>query len=367
MTKVRFDFVGPTEAWRTARGFVEITPTGVSIPVGLTSIMVQLPSVRRYPHVEDVELLPTSPGWAWNIAVHPYNGSPFGRVVVVPDSEDTIPFRDLVVVDPVTLDPHNSPDPAWWAMTGKTVIGGTVVNGSLVLTRYNGEVFTAGKVVGPEGLRGPIGKTPEFSVIASASDVATAVIDGTVEFPRLLLGLPRGAKGGKGDRGDTGRTPVFTVGAEPSESASVVLSGSADFPRLDFGLPRGLKGDKGDKGDNGDVGTAGAGVSTGAWTNLATGLLAGFTGTIVARSLNGQLVQLRCNITGTFPNNATTKIGVMSTVANPSSLNGRGVCEFTDTGGIGEIVVSTTGEIFFNNRSGAATTKAQANMSYPVG
>ena len=62
-----------------------------------------------------VELAPSSPGWCWRVSWHPVGGSGWSDHVLVPESETQIQYRDLVHVDPASLEPTATPSPAWVA------------------------------------------------------------------------------------------------------------------------------------------------------------------------------------------------------------------------------------------------------------
>ncbi|WP_454044419.1 fibronectin type III domain-containing protein [Cellulosimicrobium sp. Marseille-Q8652] len=54
---------------------------------------------------------PTGPGWCWRVFENTEGGEQ--RHVLVPDSEEPVRYRDLVDVDPKTLDPAAEPEAAW--------------------------------------------------------------------------------------------------------------------------------------------------------------------------------------------------------------------------------------------------------------
>ena len=62
-----------------------------------------------------VELAPSSPGWCWRVSWHPVGGQGWSDHVLVPESETPIQYRDLVHVDPASLEPTATPSPAWVA------------------------------------------------------------------------------------------------------------------------------------------------------------------------------------------------------------------------------------------------------------
>ena len=57
-------------------------------------------------------------------------------------------YLNLVPVDPSTLLPSPAPEAAWWATADANVVDGAVVGDDLILTRYNGATFNAGRVTG---------------------------------------------------------------------------------------------------------------------------------------------------------------------------------------------------------------------------
>lgn len=337
MTTVKFNVTRHFAGGRTnSRGYATFSPTRRR-EIQPDETVVPTAFEQRFTGPFEVELDATDYGWAWNITVYPFGDIPYGGVFVIPDSNSPLDFIDLQRVDPVTLDSYSSPEASWWAMANSTIHSGKVDDGELILIRTDGDTVNAGTVVGPQGPQGDTGPAGPIG-------------------PTGLTG-PQGVKGDKGDRGDPGG-PVGPQG------------------------PAGPKGDKGDagergeagqtgatgpKGDKGDTGATGPGVSTGAWTDASAGFLAGFTGILSFRNLNGQEAQVRANITGTFPANTETKVGVLTGGTKPTSLNGRGFVAFTDTGDVGSCSITTDGSVYVNNRTAAAKTKAQFNMAYPLG
>ena len=91
--------------------------------------------------------------WAWKIT---YPGQR-AVYVLVPDADNPIEAADLVQVDPATLEPDATPEPAWWASVTEQVIGAEVIADDLILTRQNGDTLNAGNVRGPKGDKGDKG------------------------------------------------------------------------------------------------------------------------------------------------------------------------------------------------------------------
>ena len=98
---------------------------------------------------EAVELDPSGPDWCWHLRLQ----MPAGRIdrwVVVP-AVGPVEWGDLVDIDPGTLSPVATPEPAWWLANAAAVVSGEVVGGELVLARNDGSTFSAGQVGGGGG------------------------------------------------------------------------------------------------------------------------------------------------------------------------------------------------------------------------
>jgi hypothetical protein len=81
-------------------------PAAVVLPAGFAAVLVD--------GAVDVEVEPTTSAWFWSV-VESFIGSPARRrVFAVPDVA-TVDYADLVEIDPATLTPAPSPDPAWLA------------------------------------------------------------------------------------------------------------------------------------------------------------------------------------------------------------------------------------------------------------
>ena len=154
-----------------------------------------------------VELHKTNLDGAWLITISSHNNDIVHGFYAVPapnmvdGKEIPVPFNDLIMVDPDTLEPSEEPDPIWWAMARSTVTGGSVDgSGDLILTHYDGKTTNAGRVKGDRGERG-------------------------------LRGLPgeqglQGDKGDKGDKGDTGAQGIQGAQGERGEQGEPGLDGA---------------------------------------------------------------------------------------------------------------------------------------------
>jgi len=72
----------------------------------------------------DVEVEPSTPAWVWYVTEY-FDGVPAKqRAFAVPDMA-TVEYTDLVEIDPDTLTPAPSPNPAWLAPLN-TVAAGAV-------------------------------------------------------------------------------------------------------------------------------------------------------------------------------------------------------------------------------------------------
>jgi hypothetical protein len=92
---------------------------------GQTPAAVVLPAAFTVPLVAgaaDVDVEPSTGAWVWTV-VESLAGSPSKwRHVAVPNTT-TVDYADLAEIDPVTLDPAPSPDPAWLAPLNELAAG----------------------------------------------------------------------------------------------------------------------------------------------------------------------------------------------------------------------------------------------------
>jgi len=139
---------------------------------------------------------------------------------------------------------------------------------------------------GPQGEPGTPGTNGQAATVSVASTVTTTpggdaqvVEGGTAQNRTLTFYIPRGeqgpagstgATGAQGPSGDPGVPAAISIGTvttgAPESNATVTNSGSTSNVVLDFSIPRGPTGEAANLGDNTpqDLGTAAAGVSTGA-------------------------------------------------------------------------------------------------------
>ena len=111
MTLVRIALDVPGSAGNVrAVGRVRATPT-LRRTVGDTIVLPAPFSAALVLGVATVELAPTAANWCWRI--EELTAASATRYVVVPDSELTLGYEDLVDVDPATLDPTVEPAAAW--------------------------------------------------------------------------------------------------------------------------------------------------------------------------------------------------------------------------------------------------------------
>lgn len=102
-------------------------PDGVDVPIGAA----WLAPTRRHDVVDGtvlpkpfritaadgpvtVDLEPSGPGWCWSATITASGISTYTEHVVVPASEQTLQYKELVRVDPATLEVEDITDPAWW-------------------------------------------------------------------------------------------------------------------------------------------------------------------------------------------------------------------------------------------------------------
>jgi hypothetical protein len=69
--------------------------------------------------IADVVLAPTDSTWAWRIE-ESINGSPSRTIYATVPNVESIPYTDLVQIDPNTLMPTALPGAAWSAMLAET-------------------------------------------------------------------------------------------------------------------------------------------------------------------------------------------------------------------------------------------------------
>lgn len=115
MTLVTFDLTTPTAdgSLAPAKGVIRFTPTA-RYTVDDT---VVLPAPFQVPlalGLADVELEPSTLAWVWQIDEHIAGVRARTIYAQVPDVLE-VAYTDLVPIDPDTLTPLPSPDPAWLA------------------------------------------------------------------------------------------------------------------------------------------------------------------------------------------------------------------------------------------------------------
>jgi len=166
---------------------------------------------------------PTDVTWVWKVESH-FPGFKKIQYLIVPDQE-SVAFADLVEIDPLTLDPIATPEPAWWEMARSTVLDAEVRDTDLWLIRNDGTEFNAGHV---KGLKGDTGASTTLVVgsvtTTDPGSAAEVTITGTAPNQTVNVSLPRGLTGPQGGAGDL-------VPAIPSsnKSGAVALT-LADFP-----------------------------------------------------------------------------------------------------------------------------------------
>jgi hypothetical protein len=120
MTVVRVNVLSPVDGgtapaigalrWQpTARRVVPAegaTPAAVVLPAGFTAALVA--------GVVDVDVEPSTGAWVWSV-VESFIGAPARRRFLAVPDEVSVDYADLVEIDPTTLTPAPSPDPAWLA------------------------------------------------------------------------------------------------------------------------------------------------------------------------------------------------------------------------------------------------------------
>jgi hypothetical protein len=126
VTQVRLGIVLPTTDGTVRRpsGSLEFRPTkrrnvgtDVVLPAPVTKGLTDPPSIA--------ELAPTGPDWAWQVVERVQGGSPRSRYLAVPDSASVVDYKDLVEVDPATLElTATTANPFWWTQVADYVTAG---------------------------------------------------------------------------------------------------------------------------------------------------------------------------------------------------------------------------------------------------
>ena len=94
-----------------ARGMLRFTPTNRRVLNDTTVLPVSF-QVSLTLGVAEVDLAANDLSWVWRIDEH-VSGSPSRTIYTnIPDAV-SVPYTDLVPLDPVTLAPAPSTDPAW--------------------------------------------------------------------------------------------------------------------------------------------------------------------------------------------------------------------------------------------------------------
>jgi len=120
MTTVNFDFrtPAPDGTLVPASGSLRLTPTERRSIAGAAVLPVSF-QVNLVDGAASVTLAPTDTSWAWRID-EIISGAP-GRTIyaAVPDAE-SVPYTDLIPLNPGTLAPVAAPSAAWAVMLAET-------------------------------------------------------------------------------------------------------------------------------------------------------------------------------------------------------------------------------------------------------
>lgn len=181
-----------------------------------------------------VELAPSSPGWCWRVSWHPVGGQGWSDHVLVPESTTPIQYRDLVHVDPASLEPTATPDPAWVAeVEAIKAMGGIPGRSAYQEAVHHGYVGTEAdwlaSLVGPQGERGPAGE----------------------RGPQGLQGV-QGLRGETGPSGPQGEAGPQGLPGEAGPQGERGLTGATGEPG-----PEGPEGPMGPEGPQGPMGIPG--------------------------------------------------------------------------------------------------------------
>lgn len=120
MTVVRVKVQVPADgAPVAARGFLRWVPTARRVipAAGGEPAVIVLPAEFKAALTDgagDVDVEPTTSAWVWCV-VEVFTGTPARRRYFAVPDETTVDYADLVEIDPTSLDPAPSTDPAWLA------------------------------------------------------------------------------------------------------------------------------------------------------------------------------------------------------------------------------------------------------------
>lgn len=99
--------------WTPTRGRVSNTPVVSDVlPLGF--------QIDLFGKAVTAQVAPTAQDWVWMVTYHLSGNMPVTAYYAVPDV-DTIDFTALSQVDPATLAPSATPDPAWYAYAENVV------------------------------------------------------------------------------------------------------------------------------------------------------------------------------------------------------------------------------------------------------
>jgi hypothetical protein len=192
MTAINFRFGKPSPDGTTTplTGTIEATPTRSHTNKTTTpdTIIVPAPFTTTIDStgIATIPLEPTAAAWFWKITVTLTGTTAFTDYVVIPNSTNPIDYATLEKIDPLTLEPLEVHDPAWWA-TLNTLIAQGGIRGDTGPTGPAGPTGPTGPA-GPTGGPGPTGTTGPAGPAGSNATATTNAADlttGTLNDARL--------------------------------------------------------------------------------------------------------------------------------------------------------------------------------------
>ncbi|QTF71771.1 hypothetical protein [Arthrobacter woluwensis] len=184
MITIREKVPGPNGD-KPAAGRLEFTPTRTRVK-GTTEVLPAPFIVELDDAGEAVAALdPTGPDWCWKVS-RSIDGVPGDSLFVAVAPGDT-EWSGLVRVDPATMEPAASPEPAWWALARSTVTHARVdATGDLIMTRADGTEVNAGSVLDPAKVPVSVEVTNGQGGTVRLTRLDSLVVGAVIEAPSNL-------------------------------------------------------------------------------------------------------------------------------------------------------------------------------------
>lgn len=249
----------------------------------------------------EVDVAPSEPSWVWQVTESVFGAKDRTRFLIVPISIDPVLYKDLVEVDPLTLEPSAAPDPLWYGLVNTLSASAEQASEAAVEARAvvvaetgNASSYAAAALASKNAAAGSAtsagtSATSAASAQASAAGFASSASGSAAAAADSAMAAAGSATSASGSAAtattkaaeSTASANGFSMGVvttlPSSQSAEATISGVAPDRKLNLGIPRGpalevsvigtqtgpavpgtpgLKGDKGDKGDPGGFSTA---------------------------------------------------------------------------------------------------------------